>query len=136
MNSQLFIVGCVTAFAFLAHLFIGTKESMSISPAKLAHAPEQTASATLQKNWLQTMCAFQMISVDLLVLSILIFVMALTDIIPSEQPIILALSAFYLLWGFAWLLQLALLKAKAEIYLKLGQWIMWLLCSGLLYWGA
>lgn len=136
MNTQLFMVGCVTAFAFLAHLFVGTKESLSISPAKLTHLPEQTALPTLEKNWLQTMCAFQMISVDLLTVSILLFVMALTDIIPFERPIILALSAVYLLWGFAWMLQLVLLKANGKIYLSLGQWILWLLCSGLLYWGA
>ena len=136
MNIQVFIVGCITALAFIAHLFVGTRESLSISPAKISNVSDRKAFESLEKNWIQSMCAFQMISIDLLVLSILLFVISLTDIINFEQSIVLALSVFYLLWGLAWLIQLVVLKPSGKIYFQLGQWIFWIICSGLLYWGA
>ena len=136
MNIPILIAAIITALAFLAHLFVGTRESLSLSPQKIATATDQQKLETLKKNWTQAMCAFQMISIDLLALSALLFVIALTDLIPFEQPIALALSGFYLLWGLVWFAQLAALKSSRKTYLYLGQWLFWFVCAGLLCWGA
>ncbi len=136
MNIQVFIVACITALAFIAHLFVGTRESLSISPLKIGAKSNSRDLDSLDKNWIQSMCAFQMISVDLLILSGLLFVTSLTDIVPFERVLLLSLSALYLLWGLAWLIQLLALKAKLKNYFNLGQWIFWLISSGLLYWGS
>ncbi len=136
MNIQVFIVGCITAFAFFTHLFVGTKESLSISPTKLDPKIDEEKSASLMKNWTQSMCAFQMISVDLLFLSILLFIISMSDIIVFEHSLTLALSVLYLFWGLAWLIQLLALKSNPKNYFHLGQWIFWFFCSGLLYWGS
>ncbi len=136
MNIQVFIVGCITALAFVTHLFVGTKESLSISPKKLDTKIDEKESESLIRNWTQATCAFQMISVDLLFLSILLFVISLTDIIIFERSIILALSVLYLFWGLAWLTQLLTLKSNPKNYVYLSQWIFWIFSSGLLYWGS
>lgn len=136
MNIQVFIVACITALAFIAHLFSGTRESLSISPLKTGAEGNSHDLDSLNKNWIQSMCAFQMISVDLLILSGLLFVISLTDIVPFERVVILSLSVLYLLWGLAWLIQLLALKAKLKNYLHLGQWMFWLISSGLLCWGS
>ena len=132
MNIPVFIVGVLTSLAFVAHLVVGTQESYSLKPTASSDAAFRVA----ERNWLQSMAAFQMVTVDLLALSILLFVLALTDLISAESTIILTLSAFYLLWGVAWVVQLVMLKAQHKNYLQLGQWLLWLLCAALLYWGA
>ena len=136
LNVQIFIAGCITLLAFFAHTFVGTKESLSTSPRKIADKEKVNNYSVIEKNWIQSMCAFQMITIDLLVLSILLFVIAVTDVITFERVVALLLSGFFLLWGIAWLIQLVALKSSTRNYLHLGQWFFWFLCSGLLYWGA
>jgi len=82
------------------------------------------------------MCAFQMLAVDIGTIAGLLFVISLTDIIPFEREALLVLSLVYLLWGVVWLVQLFWLKSDGKTYLVLPQWVLWFVCSGLLYYGA
>lgn len=136
MNYQLTIVGCFTLLAFLAHMLGGVREALSVSPEKIANKNKLENYEALDRNWVQSMCAFQLVSVDLLVLSSLLFVLALTDWLVQKQLIAFGLSLIYFLWGCVWLIQLFALKRKPKDYLFLGHWVFWFLCSGLVYWGA
>lgn len=82
------------------------------------------------------MCAFQLVTVDLLALSVLLFLLTFTEVFVQKQMIGFLLSALYFLWGCSWLVQLLFLKQPAKDYLMLGQWIFWFGCSAHIYWGS
>ena len=136
MNYQLAIVGGLTSLALVAHVFGGIRQSLSVEPAKLADKEKLANFEALDRNWVQSMCAFQLVTVDLLALSVLLFLLAFTDVFVQKQLIGFALAAFYFLWGCAWLVQIVALKRKAMDYLVLGHWSFWFGCSALIYWGA
>jgi hypothetical protein len=128
MNIPVLITACISLLAFIAHTFVGTKETAALSPA--------VENEKLVIHWKQSMCAFQMLTIDLLLVTIALFTIALTDIISFESELILFLSLLFFLWGVVWLIQLVWLKTRAKTYLILAQWLFWFVCSGLLYWGA
>ena len=136
MNYQLAIVGGLTVLALLAHVFGGIRESLSVEPAKLVDKEKLANFATLERNWVQLMCAFQLVTVDLLALSVLLFLLAFTEVFVQKQLLGFSLSAVYFLWGCAWLVQLFTLRRKAIDYLLLGHWSFWFGCSALIYWGS
>jgi hypothetical protein len=82
------------------------------------------------------MCAFQLVSVDLLALSLVLYLLAFTEVLQPAREIAWGMSGIYLLWGLSWLVQLFALKRKAADYLRLGHWSFWYLCAGLVYWGS
>lgn len=90
----------------------------------------------LDRNWVQVMCAFQLISIDLLALAGVLYLLAFTELLAPRQSIGFALAALFFLWGFVWLVQLGVLKRKPKDYLLLGHWSVWFLCSGLVFWGS
>ena len=136
MNYQIALVGGLTVLALFAHLFGGIRQSLSIEPAKIADKEKLENHEILDRNWVQSMCAFQLVTVDLLVLSVLLFILAFTDIFIQKQIVGFALSAFYFLWGCSWLAQLFILRRKAMDYLLLGHWVFWFGCSALIFWGS
>lgn len=136
MNIPVLIAAIITFLAFIAHTFFGTKESLSISPRKIADKSNLDNFNVLERHWIQSMCAFQMITIDLLILSVMLFLISLTDLISFEKTLTLTLSVWVLLWGVAWLIQLALLTKDKKNYLHLSQWVFCFICSGLLYYGA
>jgi len=136
VNYQLAIVGGLTVLALLAHVFGGIRESLSVEPAKLADKEKVANLATLERNWVQLMCAFQLVTVDLLALSVLLFLLAFTEVFVQKQLLGFSLSAVYFLWGCSWLVQLFTLRRKAIDYLLLGHWSFWFGCSALIYWGS
>ncbi|MEE9319555.1 MAG: hypothetical protein V3U76_03835 [Granulosicoccus sp.] len=128
MNIPVVVAACISTLALVAHIFIGTKETAAIAPTD--------GNKKLELHWKQSMCAFQMLSVDLLLVTIVLFVIGLTDLVSIEPELTLLLSLVFLLWGIVWFIQLLWLKSKPVTYLVLAQWAVWLLCAGLLYWGA
>ena len=136
MNYQLAAVGGLTVVALLAHVFGGIRQSLSIAPARLADKEKLTNFEALDRNWVQSMCAFQLVTIALLALSALLFVLAFTDVFEQERLMGFGLTLFYFLWGCSWLAQLLALRRRATDYLRLGQWAFWFGCSALIYWGS
>ena len=128
MNIPILIVAIFSLLAVIAHIFGGTKETASISPNE--------SDIKLTRSWKQAMCAFQMLAVDLIAVTITMFIISLTDLISFEYELTLFLSLLYFLWGVIWLVQLAWLKSSAKTFIYLPQWIFWFAGSGLLYIGA
>jgi hypothetical protein len=137
VNVPILAVGVLMLLALLAHIAGGIRESMSIRPSLIAGtANGQPGLERLERNWAQAMCAFQLVTVDLLALTTVLFVLAFTEIIVQKKLVTSALAVFYFLWGSAWLIQLVALKSPRKNYLFLGHWAFWFICAGLLYWGA
>jgi len=135
MNYPITIAGAIVLLAFFAHTFVGNREAMSTRPRASAGLDRADAK-TIERNWVQSLCAFQLITVDLLVLSILLLVLGTTDFITARKEIALGLAGFFALWGAIWFLQLAVLRRKLKDYLALSQWVFWFACAVLLWWGA
>lgn len=136
MNYPIAIAGFLTLMAFFAHAFVGTKETISIGPSKLNDRGKIPNIGVVERNWIQATCVFQMVSIDLFVMAGLLFLLAFTDILGPKKMISFALSALYLVWGSAWLVQLLFLKRGMKDFLLLGQWLFMFVCAGLIYWGA
>jgi hypothetical protein len=135
MNYPILLAAAIVSIAFAAHAMIGNREAMSTRPA----APDEGAdggAVTVERNWVQSFCAFQMVTVDLFALSLLLFALGATELVPARREVALAASAFFSLWGIAWLGQLLFLRRRARDYFLLSQWLFWFACSALLYWGA
>lgn len=128
MNVPVFIVACITLLAVVAHVFGGTKETAAIAPTQ--------ENAKLTAHWVQAMCAFQMLSVDLLAVALLLFAVVFVDFGPIEDQILTALSVLFFLWGTVWVVQVLWLKRSAATLLRLPHWVVWFVCSGLLYFGT
>ncbi len=128
MNIPVFIVACITLLAVIAHVLGGTKETAAI-------APDQE-NDRLTAHWVQAMCAFQMLSVDLLAVALLLFAVAFVDLGPIEDQVLTALSVLFFLWGAVWVVQVLWLKKAAATLLRLPHWSVWFICSGLLYFGS
>jgi hypothetical protein len=127
----------LTLLAFLAHMSGGIRQSLSIKPSKIASGHSNTGDLeVLDRNWVQVMCAFQLVSVDLLALSFLLYLLAFTETLSPQRPIAVGLAILYVLWGVSWLIQLPALKRKPKDYLFLGHWSYWFVCAALVYWGS
>lgn len=128
MNIPVLLVACITLLAAFAHAIVGTKETASIAPA--------SQDDKLTVNWVQAMCAFQMLSVDLLAVAVALFAVVFFDLGAAESQIVIVLSLLFFLWGVVWIIQLRWLNRPAANMLRLPQGVIWFLCSGLLYVGS
>ena len=120
--------------AFLAHMTSGLMESLSVRPSN--NDSDDASFHKIERNWVQLMCAFQLVSVDLIAVAVVLYFLAFTSVLMPAKSIAVGMSLLFLLWGVAWLLQLRMLKRPSRDYLLLGHWSFWFLCSGLTYWGS
>ena len=63
MNIPFAAAALLLAVAFFAHLFVGTRETLSQKP------DEENTTQQGMRNWMQAVCAFQLVSIDLLLLA-------------------------------------------------------------------
>lgn len=136
MNYPIAATFGLTLIALAAHMTGGMRALLSIKPSKVAAGSTPGNLGGLDRNWVLAMCAFQLVTVDALALSFLLYLLAFTQALSSPRPVATGLAVFYLLWGVSWLIQLLALKRKPSDYLRLGHWSFWFLCSGLVYWGS
>jgi len=82
------------------------------------------------------MCAFQMLSVDLLVVAAALFGIAGLNLGPLERPAILFFGLLFFLWGVVWIVQMKVLRKTAVSLWRLPHWFVWFVCSALLLLGS
>lgn len=128
MNIPVLIVAMIMLMALIGHITIGTRETASLEPKGTRGKP--------MANWVQTMCAFQMLSVDLLILIGVLLAIALWDIIPNEPLLVLAMAGYFALQGVLWLGHILWFKRDGATLRSLPHWGVWFACAGLLYFGA
>lgn len=136
MNIPIAIAAVITGLAFIAHTFFGIREAFIIAPKKLAGENTITNFAKADLIWVQSLCAFQLVTVELLANTGLLFVLAFSDLIVQRQAFAIAIGVVYVLRAGIWLAQLAYLKRRGADYVALGQWMAFLGCGVLILWGA
>jgi len=137
MNYPIAFVFGLICLVILAHLFGGIRESLTVRPSKnaLEHM-DGLSFKRIERNWVQLMCAFQLVSIDLIAVAVVLYLLAFTGYLHPAQQIAFGMAILFIGWGLAWLVQLASLKREKRDYFLLGQWVLWFICSGLLVWGA
>ena len=110
MNIPFLIAALLLTVAFLAHLFVGTRETLSLSPAN----EEQTEQK--RRSWIQALCAFQLVSVDLLLLAVVAYLLAATQMLEAKREIAYLMTTYLGMWGMAWLVQLKTVGAEGKNY--------------------
>ncbi|MEO9514505.1 MAG: hypothetical protein ABJH45_23390 [Paracoccaceae bacterium] len=85
------------ALAVVAHVLGGTRETARIAPSAMT--------SPLNRNWVQAMGAWQMLSVDLIAVATLLFGVALWDLGAVEDVILKGLILLFCLWGLVWFAQ-------------------------------
>jgi hypothetical protein len=95
MNIPFLAAALLLTVAFLAHLLVGTRETLSLSP----DGKERTEQK--RRNWIQALCAFQLVSVDLLLLAIVAYLLAATQILEARREIACFMATYLGMWGVA-----------------------------------
>lgn len=126
MNIPFLAAALLLTAAFFAHLIVGTRETLSL----------QTDGEKDRRNWMQALCVFQLVSVDLFLTAAAAYLLACTQMAGVRREIAYFIAAYLGAWGVVWLVQLKAAGCGGKNYYLLGQWIMFFLCSGLMAWGA
>ncbi len=129
MNIPILIAGALSLLAFLVHAILGDKEYGVLKP--IEGAPSKT-----KETWIQVRSGWHWVSVDLLLSSIILLLIATTEIIKARAEISFLLSIYFFICGLVWLGTVLLSKNNNKQILALGQWIFCFLMSGLIYAGT
>lgn len=137
MNYPITVVFGLICLAILAHLTGGILESLTVRPSNNTQQKlDEGSFAKLERNWVQLMCAFQLVSIDLVAIALVLYLLAFTNYLQPTESIAFGMAIFFALWGVVWLVQIACLKRPKKDYLILSHWVFWFVCSGLMFWGA
>ena len=128
MNGWFLAAGALLAAAFFVHLFSGNRLYSAARP-DAATAPPRACEA-----WMMGRCGMQMISVDLL-LAAGFLVLSGLGVLPRSFWFELFLLLLFGGWEIFWLVSLACEKAGGRYYLRLCQWVLFLVLSGLVLGG-
>jgi len=131
MNTPLLIANTLTLLAFFIHTFMGDRELKIIQPS----AGTEDWSAK-QEKWTMARCGWHWISFDLLFASIGLALINFTDVFDNEKTLLQILSIYFLGYSIAWAFTILISKQFPKKYLKLGQWILLCIISGLIYFGT
>ncbi len=81
-------------------------------------------------------CGWHWVSLDLLFASIGLGLINFTDYFDNEKTLLQILTVYFLGYSIVWALTIAISKQFPKNYLKLAQWILLLVISGLIYFGT
>lgn len=121
MNYYFIAAGIFLFFTFLIHVIAGNKEFYLLNPRK-----QSIESEKLHGIWLMGLCGFQMVSIDLLLTAVFIFLMGI-DVIPFNLYLSIFIAALYAGYLIFWLVTLSLFKSGRKNFLCQGQWILFLI---------
>ena len=131
MNTPVLIANILTLLAFFIHTFMGDKELKIIQPT--TGMDDWSAK---QEKWTMARCGWHWISFDLLFASIGLALINFTDVFDNEKTLLQILSIYFLGYSIAWAFTILISKQFPKKYLKLGQWILLCIISGLIYFGT
>ncbi len=131
MSIPILVANVLTLLAFMLHAFIGDKEIRMFEPVT-----DKDDGYVKQEKWTMARSGWHWVSVDLLLASIGLALINFTEYLQHEAYLLKILSSYFLCYGLAWLIGIGISKKFPKNYLKLGQWILCFVLSGLLYWGS
>lgn len=130
MNIPILIANILTLLAFVIHTFIGDRELKIIEPEN-----ENDEKYLKREKWTMARSGWHWILFDLLFATFGLGLINFTDYLKNEKLLLQILSVYFFGYGFVWLIGITISKSFPKNYLKLGQWILLWLISGLIYWG-
>lgn len=131
MNIALLSANILTLFAFVLHTFVGDKELK-------VNEPSETSDDKILKRekWTMARCGWHWISFDLLFASIGLALINFSDFFDNEKTLLQILTIYFLGYAIVWALTITISKQFPKNYLKLGQWMLLIAISGLIYFGT
>ena len=127
MNTPILIANILTFLAFLIHTFVGDRE--------LHVLISSNATIDQREKWTMARCGWHWLSLDLLLASIGLALVNFSDFFDAESTILQLLFVYFLGYAIVWAFTIFISKPFPKNYLKLGQWMLLLVISGLIYWG-
>ncbi|MBC9796026.1 hypothetical protein [Sinomicrobium weinanense] len=128
MDIPVLIANILTLLAFFIHMFTGDGELKIFEP-------ENDEKHLKREKWTMVRCGWHWVSFDLLFASIGLGIINFTDFLENEKLLLQILAIYFLGYGIVFLIVITISRKFPKNYLKLGQWILLWLISGLLYWG-
>lgn len=131
MSIPLLIANLLTLAAFVIHTFVGDRELKINEPTD-----ETDPDFQKREKWTMARCGWHWVSLDLLFATIGLGLINFSNYFDNEKTLLQILTVYFLGYAVAWALTIAISKQFPKNYLKLGQWLLLLLISGLLYYGT
>jgi hypothetical protein len=129
MNILILIANVLALLTLIVHTFWGDKDLKVIEP-------KDTDVKKIEK-WVMARGAFHIVSMDFLLATIGLALINFTDIFKETQNLLLQILAIYfLMYSIGFLIIILISKQFPKNYLKLGQWLLLLIISGLIFWGS
>lgn len=130
MSILILTANILTLLAFVIHTFVGDKELKINEPIH-----ETDEHFQKREKWTMARCGWHWVSFDLLFATIGLGLINFTSYFNNEQTLLQILAIYFLGYAIVWALTIGISKQFPKNYLKLGQWILLLLISGLIYFG-
>ncbi|MDQ3141785.1 MAG: hypothetical protein M3Q56_06005 [Bacteroidota bacterium] len=130
MNIPILIANILTLLAFFVHTFMGDKELHLIEPS-FGHDLKNDK----REKWTMARCGWHCISIDLLFATIGLGLINFTDYFDNEKTLLQILSIYFLGYALVWAFTILISKNFDRNFLRLGQWILLLVISGLIFIG-
>jgi hypothetical protein len=131
MNKPILIANILTLLAFLIHTFMGDKALRLIEPKT-----DNDEKNLKRVAWTMARCGWHWISFDLLFASIGLGLINFTNFFDNKITLLQILSIYFLGYAIVWALIISISKQFPMNYLKLAQWILLLVISGLIFLGT
>ena len=131
MSLPILAANILTLSAFFIHTFMGDRELRIIEPAV-----ESGDNHKSREKWTMARCGWHWISFDLLFASIGLGLINFTAFFESEKMLLCILGVYFFGYAIVWAFTIFISKKFPLNYLKLGQWMLLLAISGLIFWGA
>lgn len=131
MNAVILIANALTLLAFVIHTFVGDQELKVNEP--VAGNDENFQK---REKWTMARCGWHWVSFDLLFATIGLGLINFTNYLDNEKIVLQILTLYFFGYAVVWAFTIAISKQFPKNYLKLGQWILLLLISGLIYFGT
>ncbi len=128
MSTLLIIANVVVLASVIFHIFWGDNDIKLIEPDNSEHKKFE--------NWIMARGAFHVVSVDMLMITAGLTLINFTDMLDSHRTILLKIMSIYcLLYAVFFFIVISVSGALPQKFLKLCQWALFLLLSGLIYFG-
>jgi hypothetical protein len=131
ISISILLANILTVVAFLAHTFAGDIELRFSHPTSGGFQwPEA------DQIWTMIRCGWYWVSIDLLFASIGLAVINFSNFFDNKKSILQILSFYFFGYAVVWVIVLLISNTFPGNFLKLGQWMLLLTISGLVYWGS
>ena len=128
MNTSILIANGLVFLTFIVHTFGGDREYKSIEP-------ENDTTSKLEK-WTMGRGAFHIVSADFLLASIGLTLINFTEYFSDKKLMLNILALYFFTYGIAFFITLLISKKFPNSFIKLWQWLLMFIISGLIYYGT